>query len=117
MSLKNIIEYKGYLAELILDIEDDIIVGRVINTTDNISFHGETVEDAKLAYHDVLDTYLSTCHEEGIEPSLPCSGRFSLRVNPILHQNLRHYAKLRHQSLNDFIVGLLEQDLENLVHR
>ena len=114
MSLKSIIEYKGYLAELTLDINDDIIVGRVINTADTISFHGETVEEAKLAYHDVLDTYLSTCQQENIEPSLPCSGRFSLRVSPVLHKNLRHYARLKHQSLNDFIVGLLEQDLAKL---
>lgn len=116
MSLNNIIEYKGYSAELTLDVEDDIIVGRVINTADTISFHGKTIEEAKSAFHDVLDTYLSTCQEENIEPSLPCSGRFSLRVSPILHKNLRHYAKLKHQSLNDFIVGLLEQDLEKLTH-
>ena len=117
MSLNNIIEYKGYLAEMNLDIEDDIIVGRVINTADIISFHGKTVEEAKLAFHDVLDSYLSACQEEDIEPSLPCSGRFSLRVSPVLHKKLRHYAKMKHQSLNDFIVGLLEKDIENLVHR
>lgn len=113
MSLNSIIEHKGYLAELTLDIEDDIIVGRV----DTISFHGKTVEEAKLAFQDVLDTYLAVCQEENIEPSLPCSGRFSLRVNPVLHKKLRHYAKIKHQSLNDFIVGLLEQDIEKLAHR
>jgi len=117
MNLNSIIEYKGYLAELVLDIDDDIIVGRVINTADIISFHGETVEQAKLAFHDVLETYLYTCKEESIEPSLPCSGRFSLRVSPILHEKLRNYAKMKHQSLNDFIVGLLEQNIEKLAHR
>ena len=96
--------------------DDNIIVGRVINTADTISFHGKTLEEAKLAYYDVLDTYLFTCQQENIEPSLPCSGRFSLRVSPVLHKNLRYYAKLKHQSLNDFIVGLLEQDLEKLAH-
>ena len=116
MSLNNIIEYKGYLAELVPDIEDNIIVGRVINTADTISFHGKTIKEAKLAFHDVLDTYLSTCQEENIEPSLPCSGRFSLRVSPNLHQELRHFTKIKHQSLNDFIVGLLEQDIEKLAH-
>jgi predicted HicB family RNase H-like nuclease len=64
----------------------------------------------------VLDTYLFTCQQENIEPSLPCSGRFSLRVSPVLHKKLRYYAKLKHQSLNDFIVGLLEQDLEKLTN-
>jgi predicted HicB family RNase H-like nuclease len=115
MSLNSIIEYKGYLAELTLDINDNIVVGRVINTADIISFHGKTVEEAKLAFHDLLDTYLSTCQEENIEPSLPCSGRFSLRVSPVLHEKLRYYAKMKHQSLNDFIVNLLEQDIESLV--
>ena len=108
MSLNSIIEYKGYLAELTLDIEDDIIVGRVINTADTISFHGKTVEEAKLAFHDVLDSYLHTCQEENIEPSLPCSGKYSLRVNPVLHKKLRYYARIKRQSLNDFIVSLLE---------
>ena len=117
MSLTSIIEHKGYLAELKLDIEDNIVVGRVINTADIISFHGKTVEEAKLAFQDVLDSYLSTCKEENIEPSLPCSGRFSLRVSPVLHEKLRYYAKIKHQSLNDFIVSLLEQDIDNLVHR
>lgn len=117
MSLNSIVEYKGYLAELALDVEDGIIVGRVINTADIISFHGETVEEAKLAFHDVLDSYLSACKEENIEPSLPCSGRFSLRVSPGLHKKLRHYATIKHESLNDFIVGLLEKDIENLAHQ
>lgn len=117
MSLNNIIEYKGYLAEMTLDIEDDIIIGRVINAADIISFHGKTVEDAKSAFYDVLDSYLSACHEENIEPSLPCSGKFSLRVSPSLHKKLRYYAKVKHQSLNDFIVTLLEKDIENLAHR
>jgi len=114
MSLNTTIEYKGYLAELSLDTDDEIIVGRVINTADTISFHGNTIEEAKLAFHDVLDSYLLACQEENIEPSLPCSGRFSLRISPILHKKLRHYAKIKHQSLNDFIVGLLERDVGQL---
>ncbi|MBS0358799.1 MAG: type II toxin-antitoxin system HicB family antitoxin [Proteobacteria bacterium] len=59
-------EYKNYLAELTLDIEDNIIVGRVINTAGIISFHGETVREAKAAFHNVLDIYLTTCKEENI---------------------------------------------------
>ncbi|CAM4439740.1 MAG: hypothetical protein LEGION0398_MBIBDBAK_01403 [Legionellaceae bacterium] len=111
MSLGNIIEYKNYLAEMTLDTEDNIIIGRVINTADSISFHGKTIEEAKAAFHDVLDTYIATCQEEGIEPSMPCSGKFSLRLNPTLHQKLREYAKLQNKSLNEFIVNLLERDI------
>ncbi len=108
------IEYKNYLAELTLDTDDNIIVGRVVNTADIISFHGSSVEEAKSAFHDVLDTYLTTCKEENIEPSLPCSGKFSLRVNPALHRKLRDYARLGNMSLNEYIISLLERDIMQL---
>lgn len=112
--MSNTIEYKNYIAELALDTQDNIIVGRVINTADTISFHGETVEEAKVAFHDVLDTYLATCKEEKIEPSLPCSGKFSLRVPPDLHRKLRDYARVEKKSLNELIINLLERDLRQL---
>jgi predicted HicB family RNase H-like nuclease len=109
MNVSNIIEYKNYLAELELDTEEGIIVGRVINTADIISFHGKTIKEAKAAFHDVLDTYLATCKEDDIEPSLPCSGKFSLRVKPTLHRKLRDCARLENLSLNEYIISLLER--------
>ena len=75
---KNLIYYKNYIAELSLNLEEDIIVGKVINTADIISFHGKTLIEAKKAFHDVLDTYLKTSEDLGIEPSKPCSGKFNL---------------------------------------
>lgn len=111
MNANNIIEYKNYLAELELDAKDNIIVGRIINTADIISFHGKTVKEAKAAFHNVLDTYLAACKEEGIDPSLPCSGKFSLRVKPALHKKLRDCARLENQSLNEFIISLLERSV------
>lgn len=117
MSMSNLIEYKNYLAELNLDTDDNIIVGRVINTTEIISFHGKTIREAKKAFHDVLDTYLITCEEEDIEPSLPTSGKFSLRVDPKLHGKLRDHAKMADKSLNEFIVGILKQKIDRLEHR
>ncbi len=114
MSQSNMIEYKDYLAELILDTEDNIIIGRVINTAEIISFHGQTIEEAKSAFYDVIDTYLVACEEENIEPARPCSGKFSLRVDPVLHKKLRDYAKLKHKSLNELIICLLERDIAEL---
>lgn len=111
MSTNNVIEYKNYLAELTLDTDDNIIVGRVINTADIISFHGKTVIEAKAAFHNVLDTYLEACKENKIEPTVPCSGKFSLRVPPDLHRKLRDYARAEKKSLNEFIIKLLEKDL------
>jgi predicted HicB family RNase H-like nuclease len=104
---KDYIAYKGYLAELSLDLDDNLIVGRVINTADIISFHGKTLEEAKQSFHDVLDLYLETAQKEGIEPSKPYSGKFNLRINPELHRKLTILAKKRDKSLNEVTEELL----------
>jgi len=112
MSTKNTISYKGYIAELNLDTDDNIIVGRVINTADLISFHGASVEEAKNAYYNVLDTYLETCQKENINPSLPTSGKFSLRIAPELHRQLRDRASLERSSINEMIIAVLSRSME-----
>lgn len=114
---KDIIIYKDYIAELFLDIEEDIIVGRVVNTADIISFHGKTLEEAKQAFHDVLDTYLEIAEKEGIEPTKPYSGRFNLRINPILHRKLTILARDRKKSLNECTEELIIKGLQDIEDR
>ncbi len=110
---KDLIEYKGYLAELSFDIEDDIIVGKVINTADFISFHGITLIEAKKAFHDVLDSYLDACECNEIEPSRPYSGKFNLRIAPALHRALTVEAHKANKSLNEYTEWLIAQKLSS----
>ena len=109
---KNFIHYKNYIAELTLDLEEDIITGRVINTADIISFHGKTLIEAKNAFHEVLDSYLETSRELGIEPAKPCSGKFNLRISPELHRKLNNIAKTKNKSLNDCTQELIYKGIE-----
>lgn len=70
--MKNLIEHKGYQAELFVDAEENIICGRVINIErDVISFHAETVEATKVEFVEMIDEYLTECAEEGIAPDRP----------------------------------------------
>ena len=41
--MNNAMSYRGYTASMVFDGEDKIIVGRVMNVDDIISFHGESV--------------------------------------------------------------------------
>lgn len=41
--MTNSMAYKGYTASMVFDAEDKIIVGRVLDIDDIISFHGESV--------------------------------------------------------------------------
>jgi predicted HicB family RNase H-like nuclease len=70
--MKNLIEYKGYQAELCVDVEDNLIYGRVVNLDrDVISFHAETIENAKTEFTEMIDEYLADCAAEGVLPDVP----------------------------------------------
>ena len=117
MNRDNVIIYKGYIAQLTLDIEDDIIVGRVINTAEIISFHGKTLKEAKQAFHNVLDTYLAVAEKDGIEPTKPYSGRFNLRISPVTHRRLTLLARKRRKSLNECTEELIIKGLQDFETR
>ena len=59
----SMLTYKGYIARIDADLDDGIIVGRVIKTHDIIGFHGETVSEATESFHSVIDEYLEDCKQ------------------------------------------------------
>lgn len=109
----NILEYKRYIAQLDFDLDDNIIVGRVINTNEIITFHAKTLSEAKQAFEDVIDTYLDACITEGISASRPYSGKFNLRIDPDLHKQLTVEAAQVGLSLNKFTEELINIGLSH----
>lgn len=72
MPMKNLIEYKRYQAELFVDASESIIYGRVINIErDIISFHADTIEQAKAEFVEMIDEYLEECAEDNVLPDQP----------------------------------------------
>ena len=43
--MNNTMSYRGYTASMNFDAEDKIIVGRVLDVDDIITFHGESVSE------------------------------------------------------------------------
>lgn len=105
----NTVTYKGYIASLETDIDDGILVGRVINTRDIIGFHGQTISEAIESFHAAIDEYLEDCQERGIDPNKPYSGKFNLRLPPALHSEIASAAAKSGKSLNQWVMEKLEQ--------
>ena len=63
--MKNTMTYRGYTASLEFDPEDNILVGRVLDIDDIISFHGESVAEFTGAFHEAVDTYVFACEKRG----------------------------------------------------
>ena len=106
--MKNTMTYRGYTVSLEFDPVDNILVGRVLDIDDIISFHGESVTEFTHAFHEAVDDYVSACEKLGQAPDKPASGRLMLRVDPIVHAAA---IKATHtgQSLNKWAEQVLRQ--------
>lgn len=63
--------YKGYTAEVKLDVALGLLHGRVCNLHDVITFEGKTSEEVELEFQKSVEAYLSFCQEIGQEPEQP----------------------------------------------
>ncbi|MBW6493735.1 MAG: hypothetical protein K0B16_04115 [Burkholderiaceae bacterium] len=61
----NSMTYKCYTASMVFDAEDKIVVGRVLDIDDIISFHGESVSEFEANFHAAIDDYLAAAAAEG----------------------------------------------------
>lgn len=83
--MSNSLGYKGYVASMVFDAEDKIIVGRVLDVDDIIAFHGESVAEFEANFRAAIDDYIAACAELGSAPEKPASGRLMLRIAPEVH--------------------------------
>jgi predicted HicB family RNase H-like nuclease len=79
-------DYKGYLARVEFDDEAGLFHGEVVNTHDVITFQGTCVGDLRQALIDSVEEYLAFCAKRGEKPEKPFSGKFLVRLDPLIHQ-------------------------------
>jgi hypothetical protein len=103
----NSMSYKGYSAIMVFDPEDKLIVGRVQDIDDIISFHGESVVEFESNFHAAIDDYLAASKELGSTPEKPASGKLMLRVAPEVHAAALKAAARSGTSLNKWAEGAL----------
>ena len=105
----NNMTYRGYAAHMDFDSEDKIIVGRVIDIDDIITFHGTSVAEFETAFQTAVDGYIHACEQLGQTSDKPASGRLMLRVNPAVHAAAVKASARSGQSLNKWAEKVLGQ--------
>lgn len=98
--MSNTMQYRGYTASMSFDADDKIIVGRVLDIDDIMTFHGTSVAEFEAHFHTVVDDYIAACAALGGAPERPASGRLMLRVSPEVHAASLKAAALSGTSLN-----------------
>ena len=105
----NNMTYRGYAAHMDFDTEDKIIVGRVVDIDDIITFHGTSVGEFESAFKTAVDGYIFACEQLGQTADKPASGRLMLRVNPAVHAAAVKASARSGQSLNKWAEKVLGQ--------
>jgi predicted HicB family RNase H-like nuclease len=103
----NSMTFKGYTASMVFDAEDKIIVGRVLDVDDIISFHGESIAEFEANFHSAVDDYLAASKELGSPAERPASGKVMLRIAPDVHAAALKAAARSGTSLNKWAESAL----------
>jgi predicted HicB family RNase H-like nuclease len=59
----NILEYKGYIGDIEIDTEEDILFGHVKNLkneNDIVSYEGETIKELRADFQAAVDSYINS---------------------------------------------------------
>lgn len=109
--MNNRMTYKGYSASMTFDADDKIIVGRVLDIDDIITFHGESITEFEQAFQSSVNDYIMACEQLGQSAEKPVSGRLMLRIAPTIHAAAIKAAANSGQSMNKWIEHLLSDTL------
>jgi predicted HicB family RNase H-like nuclease len=109
MSLKNLMEYRGYHGSYELSVEDSVFFGKVEFIKDLVSYEGDSAESILEAFHEAVEDYLVTCEENGKEPDKPFKGSFNVRVGEDLHRQVAMEAHKSDMSINNYIKNTLRE--------
>ena len=75
--MKNTLEYRNYLGSIEYSPDDGVLIGEMLGISDNISYHGSSVEEVRTAFIEAVDDYLDLCVNIGKEPETPYSGNLA----------------------------------------
>ncbi len=100
--------HQGYIAEVELDAEENLLHGRVVNVRDVIDFFAESVEELQAEFANSVREYLRVCEERKIEPETHYSGSFQVRLEPADHRAVAAAAKIEGESMNRWVAETLK---------
>jgi len=99
----NILKYKDFFGSVEYSAADECFFGKIIGTSDLITFEGKSVNNLKKAFAEAVEDYLILCKEAGKEPQKSFKGSFNIRISPELHREAAVIASKEGISLNAFV--------------
>jgi len=107
--------YKGYSANIEVDLDAEILFGRVLDINDVVTFKAQTIEEARQEFQKSIDDYLEFCQELGQEADKPFSGKLPFRTTPEHHRKIFIAAKKAGKSINTWMDEVLTKAADQTI--
>ena len=101
--------YKGYYGSVNIDVENNLLFGKVEFIRALITYEAIDAESLLKAFHEAVDDYLEFCDEKAIKPEQPFKGSLNVRIGPERHLKAWKVAKSLDKSINDYICQALDE--------
>lgn len=105
----NIMMIDGYQAVISYDPEIQMFRGEFLGLNGGADFYAKDVDGLRREGKVSLKVFLDACEEDGVDPRRNFSGKFSLRVDPSLHEAATIAAAAKGLSLNQWAAEALRQ--------
>lgn len=105
----NTMTINGYQAIISFDPDIQMFRGEFVGLNGGADFYGKDVDGLRHEGEISLRVFLEACAEDGVDPRRHFSGKFSLRVDPGLHEAATIAAAARGQSLNQWAADAIRQ--------
>ena len=105
----NAMSINGYQAVIAFDPEIQMLRGEFMGLVGGADFYARDVDSLHREGEISLKIFLEACAEDGVEPRKHFSGKFSLRVDPELHEAAAIAAAAHGQSLNQWAAEAIRQ--------
>ncbi|CAN7300517.1 type II toxin-antitoxin system HicB family antitoxin [Pseudoduganella sp. LjRoot289] len=109
--MNNIMKIDGHQAVIAYDPEIELFRGEFIGLNGGADFYAADVAGLHREGSISLAVFLRTCKEKGIEPLKNFSGKFVLRVDPVVHEAAALAAAADGKSLNQWASDVLKMSL------
>jgi predicted HicB family RNase H-like nuclease len=107
----NIMEVDGYKAKIEYDSELDEFRGEILGLNGSADFYGKNPAILRCEFRASLAVFLEVCEEKGIYPTKTYSGKFNLRIPPMLHSKIATRAVAEDKSINQWVSEVLEDSV------
>jgi predicted HicB family RNase H-like nuclease len=107
MSMQNTMTIDGHQAVISFDPEIQMFRGEFLGLNGGADFYAKDVEGLLREGKISLKVFLEACTEDGVEPRKSFSGKFSLRVDPSIHEAAAIAAAAHGKSLNQWAEEVL----------